>query len=223
MVPTPSELRTRKQNVLRAIRSQLKHLLMPLGFKACKDGEGFDRKIEGGKQHFGIALCRNGLRFEFAPVTSMRLDIVENISNLFSGTPEDLRSGTMTMVVLPDILTGVERMYPATTQDEIAASVDEVERLLIETVIPFLDAHQDLKSIDRAMNKNGLDTSFHPWRAVHSLIVAHLAGNPRFDELVSRYRDEMLNEPPQERAKYDEVVNYLRGMRPSQNLGAEDN
>jgi hypothetical protein len=69
-------------------------------------------------------------------------------------------------------------------------------------VIPFLNQHQDIPSWDRAVHSNSndicgngtlltdrcdsVDNSNQPYRGMHALILAHLAGNSHYEEIVNR-------------------------------------
>ena len=94
--------------------------------------------------------------------------------------------------------------------------VTELAPHLRDRIVPFLDAHQDAKSLDAVMNSEAgaaFDQTNPPYRQMSSLILAHLAGNPRFDELVARYENAAAAWHPDDRKNLAALVERLRAAR----------
>jgi hypothetical protein len=93
----------------------------------------------------------------------------------------------------------------------IRQSVAQLAPILIRDVLPLLDAHRDLASIDDLMNGSGKSVFSHPAQPGHSMkaiIVAHLARNPLRDRLIAEYRAE-LKVRGALLAMYDRLAQYL--------------
>jgi hypothetical protein len=88
----------------------------------------------------------------------------------------------------------------------------EVAHVIRNEIIPFLNLHQDVASLDMVMNRSEkpLTIPMQPYRGMHGIILAKLAGNPDFEKLVKRYLDEMESIPHQEKEKFIKLTNYLR-------------
>ena len=77
-------------------------------------------------------------------------------------------------------------------------------------VLPYLDSATDVVSLDRLVNVNNeiLDITYPPYSFMHHIIVAKLAANPNYDNLVSFHRLEM-RDMGYEAELYDRLVDYL--------------
>src|SRR5262245_31307809 len=124
------------------VRETLYRALEPLlpGWKLVKKQGGFVRKIAAGNQKLLIPLIDYNPEFRFSLVFLTRLDVVEEISNRFSGALGS--SDTATSIVqlsyfLPD--EGVTKEFAVRTEEEIRATVFRLAEPLDKQILPFLD------------------------------------------------------------------------------------
>src|SRR5262249_50067676 len=91
-------------------------------------------------------------------------------------------------------------------------------------VLPFLDAHQDLPSIDRLVNGSTQERLTYDYGLESSMsrvIVARLAGNPDWERLVRAHREWLEGRTGEEDlATYERIVRHLSHM-PESGVRAE--
>ena len=205
-------VRMKEAEVRRQIYALLKPVFSDYGFRLKrKDEEGFVRSTPWGRQAVGIPLWDYNPAFEFSLVISIRIDAVEAIIHQFSGSPAKYHDMSFTYIgKLDDFLTAEQSRVTVTTEDDIRVAVSRLDPIVRERIIPFLDKHQDVKSLDSVMNQNGVpDRLNNIWDAIYPIVVARQAGNSRFVNLVEEYRRRVEVFPPPEREKFDQMAAYL--------------
>ena len=100
-------------------------------------------------------------------------------------------------------------------------AVDQLAPYITNDILPFLDNHQDVKSLDRLMNQ-GIEPqqvwgregrgSWLSWYAMSAVILARLAQNPDFDRLVERHRHELHDFDDDDKDRYEKLVEHLRSL-----------
>jgi hypothetical protein len=174
--------------------------------------EGYVRTILGGWQEIGVPFYDYHPQFDFSLVVSIRLDLAERLIHPFTGTPSQYQDGTVTSSFRLDYFTTGQTRFTVTCEEEIRSAMTEVAHVIRNEIIPFLNLHQDVASLDMVMNRSEkpLTIPMQPYRGMHGIILAKLAGNPDFEKLVKRYLDEMESIPHQEKEKFIKLTNYLR-------------
>jgi len=189
------------------------------GFKSRKRESDFVRHFPGGRQRIAFAIVDQRPEFKVAPVFSFRLDAAEEILHAVLGTPPQYRKMTTTTVTRLDyFFPGHEYVeYSIATPGEIAEVARELAPHLRDRIVPFLDAHRDLGSIEGAVNPEdgpSWDQTSPPYHQMSSLILARLADNPRFESLVERCLREADEWDPADQARLRELVDRLRNRAP---------
>ena len=216
-----------KRRARQLLYEGLTPMVAEAGFRPNKASEGFIRKIPGGRQRISVALWEYHPEYQFTLTLCIRLDEVEALCHPFAETPPQYQAETLTSLTQLEhlgeaaTLPGRGVIYRVTTEDELAAALIPVSRLVAEKVLPFLDRHTDLASLDAAMNpetaeppdRRAFNSAYHPYRGMTALAAAYLARNPRFEPLVTRYQGEMEGMIPSERAKFDRLVGHMRSER----------
>jgi hypothetical protein len=219
-----------KGEVMRLIAESLTPVVRPAGFRFKKKAEDFVRAIGGGRQELGIALWDFNPLFKFSLCLNVRLDVVEEIVNRFSGSSPEYHGITMTSLTqleflgLPAVDGRVE--YRAASESELAAVLPGFSAMVRERVVPFFEEYKDVSSLNRGLNPVGaervtelawppdrgaFDATNQPYRAMSGMAVAHLAGDPRVQELVIAYRSQLAELDDDDRQKFEELVVYLLG------------
>jgi len=201
-----------KQQVKGLLLGGLEKLLSGKGFRLKKSGPRFTREIPDGFQSIGIPFYDFHPEFEFSLVVCVRLETVERIFHLFAGSPQKYHGESFTVVAQLESFT--ERR-PATfrvaTENDLTNAIAILGPIIETKVAPFLDNNRDVKALEQAMNATiPVDISYHPYRGMHAIILAHLVGQPGFDNLVARYETEMRSLPKAEQEKFLGLAHYLR-------------
>lgn len=162
------------------------------GFRARKKDASFARRIPGGTQRIGIPIVDHAPEFAFSLVFTVRLEEVESIKHEVLQTPERYRAmTTTTATVLDHFFPGErEKRFTVTSPAEIDAAVRELGPHLRDRIVPFYDAHQDVRALDAVMSSpeaRSFDRTNSPYVEMTTLALAHLAKNPRYDELVRTF------------------------------------
>jgi hypothetical protein len=194
-----------KSEVRDLIYKGLAGMLVTHGFRLNRRQEGFVRRIPDGTQCIGVALADYNPAYVFSLSLSTRLESVQSILNLFSGSPQRYHASTVTAITQLEYFSKKPRTeYAVRTAADISNAILDLEPMVKEKIIPFLDRHQDVVAWDKAINstsndvygggtlsdrRNSVDNSNHPYRGMTAIALAHLAGNPDFDEIVRRLRD----------------------------------
>lgn len=214
----------------RRVRQLLYDGLTPMvaegDFRPHKTSEGFIRKIPGGRQRISVAFWDYHPEYQFTLTLCIRLDEVEALCHPFAQTPPQYQAETLTSLTQLEHLgevgvPGRGVIYRVTTEEELAAALLPLSRLVAEKVLPFLDRHTDLASLDAAMNpeaaelpdRRAFNSAYHPYRGMTAIAAAYLVKNPRFESLVARYQEEMEGMISTERARFDRLVHHLRSER----------
>jgi hypothetical protein len=187
------------------------------GFKPRKKEDSFARTITGGSQFIGVALVDHRPLFKFSLPVSTRIEEVEEIINRFSGSPRKYHHLTLTTATLLGYFYGEseDKEFKVRSHEEIEAAIADVAPVLRDRILPFLDSHQTVQSLDAVVNgpegPRFVRTN-PPYRQMHALILARLAGNPRFDALAEAALAEARGWLPQNAKKLDAVVAHLRTL-----------
>ena len=182
-------------------------------FRLNKSEEAFWRAVPTGRQKLFIPLVDYRPEFVVSLTVGLRIDQVEDTFNLFSGAVGKDQKLTLTTITPLDYFTGPEEAeYRVVDEAQVNAVVQRLQ-IVIETAIrPFLEEHQNVASIDRALNveqRDRFDISQPLSHAMHSVIVARLAGNPAYPELLRRYEEQLAGFLPQMKDQFTRLVAYL--------------
>lgn len=82
-------------------------------------------------------------------------------------------------------------------EDDISKLVEIIPKYLKATILPYFDQNSSISRVDELLNKYPRELSIHnvmyPLRANIAIIAAKLNHNPKFDELVEIYDEELLD------------------------------
>jgi hypothetical protein len=202
------------------LRELLHDRLAPLfpGFEPSKKEEGFVRKFDGGKQTVGVSLVdRWPLFLKFSLVLSVRLEAVQAIFNQFGGGPPKYFAITTTSATLLDyFFEGTEQKKEFEVRDEVEIEMAmlELTPVVRDRILPFLDEYRTVDALNRGMNfgNEKFDRLNEPYRSMSALTVARLAKEPRFPELVARYRERVATCQAHDREKLAKLIAHLETL-----------
>ena len=199
----------KKQDMANLIFEMLGGILSETNFRLKKSESCFVKKIPEGRQMLGLPLWDYRPEFQFSLNICIRLDAVEDIFHKFSGSSD--HSASFTTMARLEYFTGGSAKYKVTTAEEVTSAGVGLASVIRDKILPFFDENEDVKALDRTVNAKypGIDITQYPWRAMHAVILAHLAGNADFESLVVKYRNEM--QLASETAHpFNQVVQYLK-------------
>ncbi|MBK8811929.1 MAG: hypothetical protein IPN69_14530 [Acidobacteria bacterium] len=162
------------------------------GFRLLRLLNSFIKKGEP-KQIYTLYFTDRYEGYEVDPVFGLRFEEVENLFHRVSGFEEKYKKDTHTVTVSIENLTKnpdfgnlfIKRNGPI---DEM---FDILYRAFVEFGLPFFDANRTLSDVDRLINSRPEPISiygFEDYMCYRGIVVAKLADNPRYAELVEIYR-----------------------------------
>jgi hypothetical protein len=204
----------KKQEISNFIYAGLKEVLAGAGFRLNKREGAFTRSIPNGFQRIYVPLYDFNPVFVFSLTIGIRLDAVEEIFNQFSGAMGAGQAQTTTSLTQLGYFTQEDRKeYRVSTKEEVDSALSDLTPLINSKILPFLEQYQDVQSLDDAMNKKklpGFDSTFLLHHAMHSIILAKLAGNPSFSALVAEHAKSLANAQPADRERFDRLAASLQ-------------
>lgn len=220
MSPGKAEPSWGKPLVRQQINNYSASAIAASGFRLKKSAGVFVRKIPGGRQTICISLVDYNPKFILATPVCIRLDAVESIFNLFSGCLPKYHAMTETTITQLEYFTsGRLRKYEVENETELANALADLSAAMTEKIIPLLNELQDCCALEKLVSAQSklqpqirrvqFDSTQHPSGAMHAVILAHLAENPDFEQIVSRFQQE-LNLPGNSDHEFNRLVQYLR-------------
>jgi hypothetical protein len=152
--------------------------------------------------------------FDFTLTFGFRVEAAEAIFAQFWHVDPEYRAKTRTISVnLVELVPNAGEWIRVSDRLSLVHALAELLPALESDALPFLDAHQDLHTIDSLMNGVNHELfafSGGPFYAMSSIIVAHLARNPDRDRLVEAHRQQSWYGGDTQAAEaYDRLVEYL--------------
>jgi hypothetical protein len=213
------------------IYNGLRALLADHGFRLNKGQATFIRRIPDGRQSIGVPFYSYDPEYYFSLTVTIRLDAVEDIVNQFSGSPPAYHAMTETIITHLDYFTGQrEPKYKVTCEADVTAALATLAPVVQQGILPFLDRLRDAPSLDQAVNgqpypsggaanaglvwagrRDAVDSSNQPYRAMHALVLARLAGNPEFERLATQAEADRTDLNAVDREKLGRLLASLRG------------
>lgn len=199
----------RKQEVIRSICKGLDGATSAAGFAFKRRDMAFLRRTLFGSQSLGVPFWDYNPDFQFSLNITIRIDAAQKLFNEFSGI-EDHPLGFTTMTRL-EFFVGESARISVLDETGIAVACERLSELLRGRIIPFLDAHQDVRAVDRLMNGDEatFDMSAYPYKAWLGVIVAHLASATSLDFIEAKYRS-VLSLPLEAEHPFNRLVSFLK-------------
>ena len=213
----------KKPEMLNLIYEMLAKALDGTGFRLKKSEQAFVRQFPGGRQMLGLPLWDYNPEFEFSLNICIRLDAVEQIFHLFSLAEPKYHAVSDTTITRLEYFTGAPGTFKVITAADVASAGSTLSKTLKEKIMPFFSANEEPKALDRAANRQqpGIDVTQPPSGLMHRLILARLAGNPEFEQLVQRYLWEMRSFAEADKERFQNLVQHLRsGLEKGSAVGA---
>jgi len=200
-------------DVKNEIVASLGEILGKLGFKSKKefDGVSFTRKFKGGANKIGVAIVNRKPNYEIGAYFSIRFDSAANVSNEITNRRPEYHADTVSLIKRFNYFTGKPNKFQVSSEQELRQVLNEMAAVIEGQVIPLMDKCTDLVYFDRLLNtepSNEVDAS----AAREALIIARLVGNPRFEELVTYYKQQMAHLHLEIQADFAHAIDGLRKL-----------
>jgi hypothetical protein len=83
-------------------------------------------------------------------------------------------------------------------------------------ILPYFDENSSVERADKLLNEDARNLSPHNWvypyKAMMGMIAAKLTKNPKYDELVSIYREELAEANPVNKEEFEKLTALLEKM-----------
>ncbi len=203
----------KKQEVANKIYAALSGVLTQENFRLKKSEGLLTRPIPGGQQRIYVSILDYNPEFIFSLTVAIRLDAVEKLFHLVSGSPPKYQSlSTTTLTQLDYFTSGQYEEYQVSNDMELRKALDDTVRLVYNQILPFFARYHNLTAVEAAVNSETspqFDSTQLPAGALHAVILAHLAQNPAIDQIVSRFETAMKDFPTHEKEKLSRLVEHL--------------
>jgi hypothetical protein len=185
-------------------------LVKEAGFVRIAESEYYSRWIPDGKQSIGIAVWDYNPLVEVTITASIRLDEVEEVFHLFSGSLPEHRGFSHTVVTPFNYFSGGPPRVKAQAEVELAPVLANWEQSLHNEILPYFNFATNATSLDKLVNIDNeiLDITLPPYSFMHHIILARIAKNDSYFDLVANHRSEM-EDMNCNAELYDRLVEYL--------------
>lgn len=201
----------KKSEVRTAVHNGFSRFLTPEGFKRHKPDFFFRRLTDYGFQEVGNTLVDYSPIFVFQFYVRIRFDAIENILDAALPRSLDHRGETSSVHIDSDFFVGRNLRYEVKNLNDIEIAIQETEEVFKSLVFPLFEKCCNFKSIERLLNeKINIDPKVHILSVAQAgVVAAALCKRPDFSEIVSRYRDAMIDYQESSRTDFENVVAYV--------------
>ncbi len=199
-----------KTEVRNSIYAALAPVLLNNGFRLVRPEQSFVRPISGGWQAIGVALVDYKPKFRISLTISVRIDKVEDIVHLFSGSPPESSKLSSTFRCTMQRFT-THKYFEIITDADLKDNLPILTQVSIDRIVPFLDQHKDLDTIAKAMDLTTIPKVVSgAGPAMHAATVAWLIRHSQFSAIVSGYQEIMKYLPQDILGRFNGLVQYLQ-------------
>ena len=199
-----------------SIYATLSPVLLNKGFRLIRTEQSFIRPILGGRQAIGIAIVDYKPKFKFSLTVSVRIDKVEDIIHLFSGSPPEYHKASSTFNCAMQRFTSPETEFEILTDADLKTKLSYLTLVANDQIVPFLDQNNDLETLAKAMNLTTIPEivpGVGP--AMHAATAAWLTHHPEFSAVVTGYRERMKYLPKDVQERFNSLVQHLEMQSPN--------
>ncbi len=210
----------KKSELKNELFSQLTTLLEPYEFALVRRMDWYVRKEES-KLIYRLDFYdgyRKDVGYTVSPSLAIRIDRVEHIYHQVSGFEPKYQKDTPTIwPTINDLRKGDEGYeYLLDTHKDINPLSEKLFVIFREIALPFLEENSSIEAIDRLLNADPQNENnffcIPQHRYFRGTIVAKLAKNDRYDQVVRVYWDELAHFLPEYLNNYGRLLKILEPM-----------
>ncbi len=195
------------------------------GFKLNKKSRQFTRINDGFKQIFRLLFYKYSDYILIEPVVIVKVKEIEDIYHKVASKAPEHFDGTKTIGNnLGKIIEVIDEGLVIDTNNKIKYLVENEQdvEILINVLIekfenyalPYFNKNNSIHHIDEILNaypsKISIHNSLYPMRACIAIIAAKLNNNPQYDELVSIYKEGLINVADFYKPEFPKLVELLK-------------
>jgi hypothetical protein len=189
-----------KTVIINSVVEALRPLFEAHGFKYIKSLTGFNRKIKDGKQE--IRFSSPGGQYVNASINILFKDKSGICQTVYPNLPANAADplwfwGNLPSFVNPDdfgeLYMDRNSGIGVYQEQHFAPLIAGMEKVFEERVLPLIDDINDIDGLDALLNPPVPERPFYRRRSAKRLIVAYLAHNPGFDQMVVDVLHELRN------------------------------
>ncbi|GAB4040566.1 hypothetical protein [Spirosoma gilvum] len=146
-----------------------------------------------------------------------RHEQIEQIAQQFLNNQPDLRSEANTLIVSIGRFSDLQKArFKIHSEDDLLLACQQIEYFFDQQGFNFLTTTASLLTLDRLLNECPTEHCRYVYNQTHrcykGLIAARLNHNPRFDELIDRYRYLLIQQTqnPYEQMHFERLIAYLQ-------------
>ena len=206
--------------IARQITSSISSSIETYGFKLNHNTNEFKRRINHATQIFELVFYKEGNYLKIKPEVRIKIKPIEDIYQQVSKRGDVYRTlGNDLFEILRYIDCGEEtgkgeQYYWIIKDDEsINKLIKIIPEYFKETILPYFENNSTLSKVDELLNKYPRELSIHNWlyplRANLAIIAAKLNNNPKFEELVKIYEEELKEAEESYKTEFVKLKNIL--------------
>ncbi len=215
------------KDVSQSIISGISEKMSSHGFIFDKYHKYYIKRTEDSHQIFDLVFMRKDAGILVEPVVRIKIRPIEDIYHKVATKDEEYFEGTDTLGNnLGRIIDHFEKGAQQNTNSKMKYLIEnEKDIAILKKVIPnkfeqyalrYFDNYSSVAKTDELLNSNPREISIHNWlyplRACLALIAAKINHNPRYDELVNIYEQELENAADNYRKEFSLLKNILSNM-----------
>ncbi|WKN46049.1 hypothetical protein [Tunicatimonas pelagia] len=195
--------------------SELALTLISLDYEAFPARRQFRRISENG-YHSMILSVAGQQPTEIEVFLGIRIDMVEELAYQFTDGLKEYGPYSTTLIVpARKISSEPQYFYSLTTEGDIPEIQRKIMLFMNEQGFPFLKEYGNVKALDKLYNQNPeqklsyVTNEFH--RALRGIVLAKLAQQSSWKELVEQYRTKLQKRglPEVQMQRYERLANFL--------------
>jgi hypothetical protein len=202
-----------KKRLVEIIAETLGPVVQPHGFAFRKTAQDFHRRTPAGWQRLYISVIDYSPEFRFTLPTGVRVDVVENLFNQFSGAVGSGQAMTTTAIVpLARFAVEGRSEYVVRGEPEARAAAGDLAGVVGANTIGFLDRFQSLEQLCSMLVDHPvaeLDATMLLSRAMHHVALAYLARSSRLSSLMESYSETLRSAPAFDRDRFEALRRYI--------------
>jgi len=208
----------KKPNLKAMLFTQLEPGLAEEGFKLVEATGWFERQRNDMADYYAFEFYKEVRGYRIQPAIHLRSHTMDQIYHKISGVkPKERVYDTAIAFVIWRVF-GKEKTYECKleSEDDVKPAAQKLIRVFKKIALPFFDKYTSIADIDRLYNSDPETPNYWMYlvdfwtRIAYATIAAKLAGNPRYQTLVRKYKEALKESDEDWRAdQYEKLLKVL--------------
>ena len=205
----------------------IQELVITEGFLFNKKDELFEKNVQGGIVYFYFLHTKWPDEINFQLWWGVRIDCIADIYNMV--TEKDKAYFHLTEVLsnnLGRLIDYVDngnefsradpQKYTILKEEDVDTVISEVLADIRKYILPYFEQNVSIEKIDQILNRYPRELIIHnfiyPNKSMMGLIAAKLTKNPRYNQLISIYDEELAEAAEDAKREYEKLKELLSKM-----------